>query len=70
MNTMKEEFFTAVNDNLDARIEEQGIRPRIEVCPPDDEYARWVACHEAKDRTVICQTPEYRDTPFCGTGCH
>jgi hypothetical protein len=70
MNTMKEEFLTAVNDNLEARIEDQGIRPRIEVCPADDEYARWVAYHEAKDRAVICQTPEYRDTPFCGTGCH
>jgi hypothetical protein len=70
MRNMKEEFLTEVNDYLEARIEEQGMRPRIEVCPADDDYARWVAYHEAKDRAVICSTPEYKDTPFCGTGCH
>ena len=70
MKTLKEEFLTEVNGNLEARIEEQGMRPHIEVWPADDEYARWVAYHEAKDRAVICNTPEYKDTPFCGTGCH
>jgi hypothetical protein len=59
-----------VNNNLDARIEEQGMRPHVEVWPADDEFGRWVAYHKAKERAVICTTPEFQDTPFCGTGCH
>lgn len=70
MSTIKEEFSTAVKSNLDARIEEQEMRPHIEVWPVEDDFGRWVAYHEAKERAVICSTPEYRDTPFCGTGCH
>jgi len=61
MSAIREEFLTEVNDNLDARIEEQGMRPNIEVWPVDDEFARWVAYHEAKERAVICSTPEFKD---------
>jgi hypothetical protein len=70
MSSTKKDFLTKLSSNLDERIEEQEMRPRIEVWPGDDDFAHWVAYHEAKERAVICSTPEYKDTPFCGTGCH
>ena len=70
MSRIREEFLNEVENNLDDRIDEQEVRPHVEVWPADDEYARWVAFHEAKERAVICTAPEYKDTPFCGTGCH
>jgi hypothetical protein len=59
----------ALND-LDSRISAGATRPLVEIWPEDDDFARWLAYHEAKERAVICKTPEFKDTPFCGTGYH
>jgi hypothetical protein len=68
--TVREEFLADVRSTLSERIEEQGLRPTVETWPADDEFAHWVAYHEAKSKAVICSTPEYQDTPFRGTGWH
>ena len=68
--TIKEEFTSKIEDKLEDRIENAGMRPTIEVWPGEDDFAQWVASHKAKDRAVICNSPEYKDTPFCGRGSH
>ncbi len=68
--SIKEEFLGAMNKSLSSRVENHGIRPSIEVWPEEDEDARWVASHGDQVRTIVCDTPEFRDTPFCGRGSH
>lgn len=70
MNDITRDFLAEVKGNLDRREEEQGLRPVVEVWPDEDGFGRWVAYHEAKERAVICSTPEYEGSPFCGTGSH
>ncbi len=65
-----EDFVRNIDVNLRDRIDNEGMRPTVEVWPADDDFARWVASKEAKARAVICTTPEFKDTPFCGSGCH
>lgn len=64
------EFVEDIGQSLDDRIANEGSRPRMEVWPADDDFAQWVASKERKARTIICNTPEFKDTPFCGSGCH
>jgi hypothetical protein len=65
---MKKEFEKKIKDNLSERIGEQEVRPHVEVWPEEDDFARWVASKRDKVRSVICNTPEYKDMPFCGRG--
>ncbi len=58
-----------LNASSETRFENLGSRPGIEIWP-DDEDAMWVLRHSDPGRCVICRTPEFRDTPFCGTGHH
>jgi len=68
--SVREEFLDDIKNMLKARIEERDMRPLIEAVPGEDDFAEWLACHERANQTVICTTPELRDTPFCGTGFH
>jgi len=68
--SFKEEFVDAVNESLSSRAEELSLRPNVEIWPEDDEDALWVSSHQNRIRTIICDTPEFRDTPFCGAGFH
>jgi hypothetical protein len=67
---IKNEFVEDVKSALQDRMESLNMRPNIELFPGEDDFAEWVACHERKARTAICNAPEFRDTPFCGTGAH
>lgn len=67
---IKTEFEKKIKDTVGDRIENQGMRPEIEVRPVEDDFGHWVASKEARERAVICNSPEYKDTPFCGTGHH
>ncbi|MDA8407679.1 MAG: hypothetical protein M0T73_12605 [Deltaproteobacteria bacterium] len=64
------EFLGNINDGLGQRIEEQNVRPSVEVWPDEDDFGRWVAAHRDPVRSVICNAPEFADTPFCGRGIH
>jgi hypothetical protein len=66
----KEEFVEEIKAGLQSRMDSADMRPNIELFPGEDDDAEWLACHERKMRTTICNTPELRDTPFCGTGSH
>jgi len=66
----KEEFLDAVKAGLNKRMAGLSLRPSVEVWPEDDDDALWVSSHKNRVRTVICDTPEFRDTPFCGVGYH
>jgi hypothetical protein len=68
--SFRDDFLKDINDNLDSRIEEQGMRPTIELWPCEDADSHWVAFHEAKDRSVICSAQEFENMPFCGSGSH
>jgi hypothetical protein len=65
----KREFTSALNDTFEARVEAQDSRPMVEEWPYDD-FAQWVSSHQDKARHVICNTIEFRDSPFCGSGYH
>ena len=58
-----------LNESREYRTENQFGRPGIEVWPDDDD-AMWVLRHSDPARSVICSTPEFGDSPFCGTGFH
>jgi hypothetical protein len=66
----KREFINDINSNLAQRIDAAADRPMVEVWPFEDEDSHWIASHQQKERAVICDSPEFRDTPFCGTGAH
>ncbi|MBI5569100.1 MAG: hypothetical protein HY914_04060 [Desulfomonile tiedjei] len=68
--TFREEFNENIKSMLEARSQERDTRPLIESVAGEDDFAEWLACHERASQTVICNTPELRDTPFCGTGSH
>ncbi len=53
----------------EARFENQWSRPGIEIWPEDDD-AMWLLSHGNPVRDIICATPEYGDSPFCGIGHH
>jgi len=67
--SFKNDFMNDLNETLETRLESQGIRPSVEIWP-DDEFGLWVMRHEDPVRSVICATPEFGDTPFCGVGYH
>jgi len=66
--SLKNELEESLNRTLDERIFEQGSRPVIEFLP--DDFDLWVASHEDRVRAVLCSTPEFESTPFCGSGLH
>ncbi len=68
--SFKSDFVDNVKKAVDDGMVAQGLRPNIEVLPEEDDFGRWVAFHENKARAVICTTPEFMDTPFCGRGFH
>jgi hypothetical protein len=58
-----------LDDSVASRFENQSSRPAVEIWPDDDD-AMWVLRHTDPARSVICSTPEFGDTPFCGVGAH
>ena len=66
----KREFVDNINARIADREKERDLRPDIEVWPGFDDFAEWAASHERRERAVICSTPEFRQTPYCGTGYH
>ena len=68
--SIRDDFIRDINDGLGQRIEAQNNRPDIEVWPDEDDFGRWVAAHRDRVRSVICGSPEFADTPFCGRGFH
>lgn len=68
--SFKSDFLDDVKKAVDHGTVVQGYRPNIEVWPEEDDFGRWVAYHENKERAVICTTPEFADAPFCGRGLH
>ena len=65
-----EDFEQEVVDGLEARMTGHETRPSVEVWPEDDEFSDWVATHEDQVRAIVCNTPEFKDSPFCGPGLH
>jgi hypothetical protein len=68
--SFKEEFMKDVSEGLAVRIEEQGFRPNVEIWPEEDDFGRWVASHGNGVIPVVCNSPEFKDAPFCGRGLH
>ncbi len=68
--SVRHDFNDMVKEDLDNRVECQGNRPGVEVWPQEEDFGRWVASHEDRVRTVICESPEFKDSPFCGSGYH
>jgi hypothetical protein len=64
----KEEFLSNIKDSQAERFENASNRPLIEVWQDDD--SDWIASHEDQARQVLCTTPEFESTPFCGKGLH
>jgi hypothetical protein len=58
-----------IEEGKNDRFNEQLARPGVEVWP-DDEFALWIMRHSDPARSVICSTPEFANTPFCGVGQH
>jgi hypothetical protein len=58
-----------LKESRETRFESQSSRPSIEIWPDDDD-AMWLLRHSNPTRDIICTTPEFGDSPFCGTGHH
>jgi hypothetical protein len=65
--SFKTEMMDGIRDTEGFRIKNGNDRPFIEVWP-DDEFAEWVSSHTDKARNIICNTPEFKATPYCGVG--
>jgi hypothetical protein len=61
MKYLTESNFDRVNNNM--------ARPGIEIWP-DDDWAQWVSSHDEKRRTLVCNLPSMKSTPFCAMGYH
>ncbi|MBI5568553.1 MAG: hypothetical protein HY914_01260 [Desulfomonile tiedjei] len=67
---LSEDFEQEVVDGLEAQMIGEKNRPTVEGWSEDEDYSDWVATHGDQIRTIICNTPEFRDSPFCGPGLH
>jgi hypothetical protein len=67
---LKKTFLDVLSNSQEERFDNKLTRPEIELWPYDDEFGQWVASHQNKARVIICNTPEFRDTPYCGSGLH
>ncbi len=67
---VRDEFVNDIRKGYDGRVDGASVRPDIEVWPEEDDFGQWVASHRDKVRMVICRTPEFSDSPFCGRGIH
>jgi len=63
------DVFRFLNDTSDIRIEEEMSRPRVEIWP-DDPYQQWVLSHDESRRSLICNLPSMKASPFCAMGYH
>jgi len=54
----------------DVRIEEEMIRPRVEIWPDDFEWQQWVSQHDDARRSMLCLLPSMKASPFCAYGYH
>ena len=65
--SFKKDMMDDIRDWEGRRVKYEGDRPFMEVWP-DDGFAEWVSAHQDRVRNIICNTPEYRATPYCGVG--
>jgi hypothetical protein len=68
--SIREDFNEAVKGGFEVRVKSQETRPNVEVWPEEDDFGRCVGSHEDPVRGVVCGTPEFKDSPFCGRGHH
>ena len=64
---MTQDFKKKIKDLLSSRIEEQDTLPRNDAGGLDD-FRQWISEHSDQATGVICDTPEFKDMPFCGSG--
>jgi hypothetical protein len=65
-----QDFTKDIANLLSAREDERALRPNIEVWPFEDEFGLWAMSHRDPIRAVVCGTPEFKDSPYCGLGVH
>jgi hypothetical protein len=63
------DVFRFLNETYDARLEEEMSRPRVEIWP-DDPYQQWALSHDESRRSLICNLPSMKASPFCAMGYH
>ncbi len=66
--SLKKKFLSDIKKTESERFENSGNRPLIEIWPDDE--SDWIMSHEDQVRQVLCITPEFESTPFCGKGLH
>jgi hypothetical protein len=64
------DFTNQISELLNFRDEELMVRPNVEVWPFEDEFGLWKLSHRDPSRAVVCGTPEFKDSPYCGLGVH
>ncbi len=65
--SFKTEMMDEIQDGEGLRFSNGHDRPSVEVWP-DDDFADWVSGHSDRVRNIICHTPEFKATPYCGVG--
>lgn len=65
--SFKTEMMDEIRDGQAARLSNGNERPSVEVWP-DDDFGDWVSAHEDRARNIVCHTPEFAATPYCGVG--
>ena len=63
------DVFRFLNETYDSRLEEEMTRPRVEIWP-DDPYQQWACSHDDSKRSLICNLPSMKASPFCAMGYH
>jgi hypothetical protein len=66
--SLKKEMMDEIRDGQELRFENGNDRPSVEVWP-EEHFADWISAHSDRTRNIICHTPEFRATPYCGVGC-
>ena len=56
-----------LNETRDIRFEEEMTRPRVEIWP-DDPYQQWALSHDESSRSLICNLPSMKASPFLCNG--
>jgi hypothetical protein len=65
--SFKKEMMDEIQAGQELRFANGDARPSVEVWP-DDDFADWVSAHSDRTRNIICRTPEFKATPYCGAG--
>jgi hypothetical protein len=69
-NLCASDYMRVLTETNDVRIEEELMRPRVEIWADDFEWQQWASRHQQRRGGLTCHLTSMRSSPFCAFGYH